>query len=162
RRCIEANPHEASAVTVERRVRRSVRHAAIGRRCAADALARVRAAEVAEGATAGAAGVGEAAQVEAGLTFPARAAPGLVGAGEGLLRRATTGHPHGSDDRGEPGCHGPAFYCRGTRFRLSLSWANARTVTVVTPAQPPGRFLGQSEKLGKYEVIRQIAVGGMA
>jgi serine/threonine protein kinase len=33
---------------------------------------------------------------------------------------------------------------------------------VVTPAQPPGRFLSQSDKLGKYEVIRQIAVGGMA
>jgi len=43
-----------------------------------------------------------------------------------------------------------------------LSWANARTVTVVTSAQPPGRFLSQSDKLGKYEVIRQIAVGGMA
>jgi len=33
---------------------------------------------------------------------------------------------------------------------------------VVTPAQPPGRFLSQSDNLGKYEVIRQIAVGGMA
>ena len=33
---------------------------------------------------------------------------------------------------------------------------------MVTPAQPPGRFLSQSDKLGKYEVIRQIAVGGMA
>ncbi|HMG52412.1 MAG TPA: protein kinase, partial [Kofleriaceae bacterium] len=33
---------------------------------------------------------------------------------------------------------------------------------MVTPAQPSRRFLGQSDKLGKYEVIRQIAVGGMA
>jgi eukaryotic-like serine/threonine-protein kinase len=33
---------------------------------------------------------------------------------------------------------------------------------VVTPAQPSRRFLSQSDKLGKYEVIRQIAVGGMA
>jgi eukaryotic-like serine/threonine-protein kinase len=40
-----------------------------------------------------------------------------------------------------------------------LSWASARLVTVVTPAQPSPRFL---DKLGKYEVIRQIAVGGMA
>jgi serine/threonine-protein kinase len=43
-----------------------------------------------------------------------------------------------------------------------LSWASARLVNVVTPAQPSPRFLGQSGKLGKYEVIRQIAVGGMA
>ncbi|HEX3764760.1 MAG TPA: protein kinase [Kofleriaceae bacterium] len=33
---------------------------------------------------------------------------------------------------------------------------------MVTPAQPSRRFLSQSDKLGKYEVIRQIAVGGMA
>jgi serine/threonine protein kinase len=33
---------------------------------------------------------------------------------------------------------------------------------VVTPAQPSRRSLGPGDKLGKYEVIRQIAVGAMA
>jgi serine/threonine-protein kinase len=33
---------------------------------------------------------------------------------------------------------------------------------VVTPAQTNRRFLGPGDKLGKFEVIRQIAVGGMA
>ena len=34
--------------------------------------------------------------------------------------------------------------------------------TVVTSAQTSRRFLGPGDKLGKFEVIRQIAVGGMA
>ncbi|HEY0481514.1 MAG TPA: protein kinase, partial [Kofleriaceae bacterium] len=33
---------------------------------------------------------------------------------------------------------------------------------MVTPAQPNRRFLGPGDSLGKFEVIRQIAVGGMA
>jgi len=33
---------------------------------------------------------------------------------------------------------------------------------VVTPLQPSRRFLGPGDKLGPYEVIRQIAIGGMA
>jgi eukaryotic-like serine/threonine-protein kinase len=33
---------------------------------------------------------------------------------------------------------------------------------VVTPAQPHRRFLAPGDKLGKHEVIRQLAVGGMA
>ena len=33
---------------------------------------------------------------------------------------------------------------------------------MVTPAQTSRRFLGPGDKLGKHDVIRQIAVGGMA
>ncbi|HEU4731957.1 MAG TPA: serine/threonine-protein kinase, partial [Kofleriaceae bacterium] len=36
------------------------------------------------------------------------------------------------------------------------------SVSMVTPSQASRRFLGPGDKLGKYELIRQIAVGGMA
>ena len=51
----------------------------------------------------------------------------------------------------------------GRRFSSIVTGAKPRvSVFVVTPAQPPRRSLAPGDKLGKYEVIRQIAVGGMA
>src|ERR1041384_6537434 len=49
------------------------------------------------------------------------------------------------------------------QFSSIVTGAKPRvSVFVVTPAHPPRRSLAPGDKLGKYEVNRQIAVGGMA
>src|SRR5258705_12374302 len=55
-------------------------------------------------------------------------------------------------------------YCSEPCFRLSLCTVGSPgpVVSMVHPAPQQPRFLAPGDKLGKYDLLRQIAVGGMA
>src|SRR4051812_9100056 len=58
----------------------------------------------------------------------------------------------------------PWFHCTAPAavFDYRIAWPRSGSVYVVTSAQTSRPVLGPGDKLGKHEIIRQIAVGAMA
>src|SRR5262249_22893788 len=130
--------------------RRHVDHAGIDR--AADALTGFRTGVLAEAQARFAAAVRKCA--EATGAKPTLATLRIVRARKraGAIE-ATSAREQNCDDGGPH--HRLPLYCTRWPHRLSLWW-------VVNPASQRSRHLQPGGKLGKYEVIRQIAIGGMA
>ncbi|HEY0987123.1 MAG TPA: serine/threonine-protein kinase, partial [Kofleriaceae bacterium] len=77
--------------------------------------------------------------------------------------RAVVAASYQGDEGGcEQFAHG--FHCTATATVFVYRYGSKPRVSVfvVTPEPSSRRFLAPGDKLGKYEVIRQIAVGGMA